>query len=338
MYSDIPESDLAAYRPELPVPNDLKAFWQETLAEAMANPLAVTATLVTATPLRMMSVYDVTFAGFGGTPVKAWYLVPRDPVPGAATIIEFIGYGGGRGLPHELLFWSSSGHPHLIMDTRGQGSTWRTGDTSDGGSPGTPHVPGFLTDGLPVREHYYYRRLYTDAVRAVDAAAELPGSDPDRLVTTGTSQGGALSLVTASLHPRVAATMPNVPFLCHIRHSARVATTGPYPELVKWCRTHHQLTDQAFSTLAYFDVATLASTARCPAHFGVALLDETCPASGVYACFNNYGGPKEITVYEWNGHESGEAHHLADQHRWLCIGAGIGAGSKALADSRAGGL
>ncbi|TMR25663.1 acetylxylan esterase [Nonomuraea turkmeniaca] len=324
MFFDIPAHELASYRPTLPVPEDLEEFWQKTLAEAAQFPLAVTAVPVTDTPLRTVSVYDVTFAGFGGHPIKAWYLVPREPEPGAATIIEFIGYGGGRGLPHELLFWSASGHPHLIMDTRGQGSSWRVGDTGDPGSPGRPHVPGFLTDGVTSREDYYYRRLFTDAVRAVDAAAELPHSDPAKLVTTGTSQGGALSLATASLHPGVAATMPNVPFLCDIRNSARAAVTGPYPELVKWCRTHRSLADQALATLGYFDVVNLVRAARCPAHFGVALLDETCPPLGVYGCFNSYGGRKEITVYAWNGHESGEAHHLADQHRWLSQEAGIG--------------
>lgn len=309
--------ELEGYRPDLPVPHDVHDFWESTLASSAAFPLDVSVVRVRDTPLRTMEVYDVTFAGFGGHPVKAWYLVPRGLAEPRPTIIEYIGYGGGRGLPHELLFWSASGYPHLIMDTRGQGSTWRAGDTADQGTAGRPHVPGFLTDGLPDRESYYYRRLFTDAVRAVDAAGQLPQSSPDLLVTTGTSQGGALSLVTAALHGGVAAAMPNVPFLCHIRRSARVANTGPYPELVTWCHTHHQLAGQAFETLAYFDLAVLARDARCPAHFGVALGDETCPPSGVYACFNHYGGPKEIQVYEWNGHEGGGAYHLAQQDKWL---------------------
>jgi cephalosporin-C deacetylase len=324
MFYDTTAHELLSHRPATPVPQDLTDFWRKTLDETAQYPLDVTVERVTETPLRAVEVYDVAFAGFGGHPIRAWYLLPREPRRDAATIIEFIGYGGGRGLHHELLFWSAAGHPHLIMDTRGQGSSWRVGDTPDPGSSGGPQVPGFLTDGLTVREDYYYRRLFTDAVRAVDAAAELPSADPARLVTTGTSQGGALSLVAASLHPGVAAAMPNVPFLCDIRASCRAAVTGPYPELVKWCRTHRSLADRAFATLAYFDVAGLVPAARCPAHFGVALMDETCPPLGVYGCFNVYGGPKEITVYAWNGHESGEAHHLEDQHRWLTRGAGIG--------------
>jgi cephalosporin-C deacetylase len=317
MFLDLRTEELDEYRPELPVPEDLHDFWQATLADAARHPLNVTAELVPDTPLRMMTAYDVTFSGFGGQPVKAWYLVPHDLAEPHATIVEFIGYGGGRGLPHELLFWSAAGYPHFIMDTRGQGSAWRTGDTIDRSSAGRPHVPGFLTDGLPDRDQYYYRRLFTDAVRAVAAAAFLSRDEPNQLVTTGTSQGGALALVAASLHPQVAAAMPNVPFLCHIRRSAQIATTGPYPELVKWCHTHHGHVDSAFETLAYFDLAVLARAARCPAHFGVALRDETCPPSGIYACYNYYGGPKEIVVYEWNGHEGGEAHHLARQAEWV---------------------
>src|ERR1022692_255727 len=293
-----PIDELMAHSPGLPAPDDLDQFWRDTLAEAAECPLKVKAEPVTETPLRSVLVYDVTFSGYGGQPIRAWYLVPRDLGCSRPTVIEYIGYGGGRGLPSEWLFWSAAGYPHMIMDSRGQGSAWRTGDTPDTGSSGSPRVPGFLTDGLPNRDAYYYRRLFTDAVRAVDAAAQLPHSDPTRLVTTGTSQGGALAIAAASLHPGVARTMPNVPFLCDIRRSAHEATSGPYAELVKWCHTHRTKADDALRALAYFDVAVLASRATCPALFSVALRDETCPPPGVFACYNRYGGPKEIISYE----------------------------------------
>ncbi len=48
-------------------------------------------------------VHDVTFAGFGGHPVRAWLTLPAQrsgPLPG---VVEFIGYGGGRGLPIDWL-------------------------------------------------------------------------------------------------------------------------------------------------------------------------------------------------------------------------------------------
>jgi len=49
----------------------------------------------------------------------------------------------------------------------------------------------------------------------------------------------------------------------------------------------------------------------------VALMDETCPPSTVYAAFNAYAGPKEIVSYPYNDHEGGEAFHKLRQAAWL---------------------
>lgn len=34
-------------------------------------------------------------------------------------------------------------------------------------------------------------------------------------------------------------------------------------------------------------------------------MDAICPPSTVFASYNHYAGSKEITVYPYNGHESG---------------------------------
>ncbi|GAA3437599.1 alpha/beta fold hydrolase [Kutzneria kofuensis] len=89
-----------------------------------------------------------------------------------------------------------------------------------------------MTRGIDSPDHYYYRRLMTDCARAVDAVAELAGLDPERVIVTGGSQGGGLALAVAGLVPdRVAAVMPDVPFLCHFRRAAEIAGEGPYVEL-----------------------------------------------------------------------------------------------------------
>jgi cephalosporin-C deacetylase len=36
-------------------------------------------------------------------------------------------------------------------------------------------------------------------------------------------------------------------------------------------------------------------------------MDNTCPPSTVFASYNHYAGPKEITVHPYNGHEGGGA-------------------------------
>lgn len=46
-------------------------------------------------------------------------------------VVEYVVYGGGRGHTLDWLLLSNACYAHLVMDTRGQGSAWRTGDTSD---------------------------------------------------------------------------------------------------------------------------------------------------------------------------------------------------------------
>jgi hypothetical protein len=60
--------------------------------------------------------------------------------------------------------------------------------------------------------------------------------------------------------------------------------------------------------------ARLSRRATAPA---VALMDQVCPPSTVYAAYNGYAGPKEIRVYPYNDHEGGEGFQQAEQLSWL---------------------
>lgn len=313
---DLSLEQLREYRPALDEPADFDEFWAGTLAEADAFPLAarfdpVDSGLVT------VEVSDVTFAGFGGEPVRGWMTVPRDaPADGLACVVEFIGYGGGRGLPHERLFWSSAGFAHLIMDTRGQGSFWSAGDTPDN-APAGPHAPGFLTKGIDNPATYYYRRVFTDAVRAVAAARSHPAVDPSRVAVTGGSQGGAITLAAAGLVPDLVAAMPDVPFLCHMRRAIELTDAHPYQELRKYLAVHRDRVDQAFTTLSYFDCVNFAARATAPALFSVGLMDDICPPPTVFAAYNHYAGDKDIRVWPYNDHEGGEAFQVKEQLAFL---------------------
>jgi cephalosporin-C deacetylase len=313
--SDLSLADLRTFRPEVAEPADFDEFWASTLEESRAA--GGSAVLTDAeTPVTAVRVHDFTFPGYRGEPIRAWITRPltEGPLP---TVIDYVGYGGGRGLPHERLHWASAGYVHIIMDTRGQGSGWGTGGSTPDPHGSGPAISGFMTRGIESPGDYFYRRVFTDAVRLVDAARELPFVDADRISVTGVSQGGGITLAVAGLVPGLSAVMPDVPFLCHFRRSVELTPGDPFAEVARYLGVHRGAAESVFETLSYFDGVNFARRATAPGLFSVALMDATVLPSSVFAAFNAYGAAGEIEVYEFNGHEGGQGQHWLRQIAFL---------------------
>ena len=166
------------------------------------------------------------------------------------------------------------------------------------------------------RDTYYYRRVITDAVRAVDALRELDLVDPSSIAVTGVSQGGGLALAVAGLVD-VRALAADVPFLCHFGRAVGLTDEYPYREIADYLRVHRDDVETVFSTLAHFDGVNFARRATAPALFSVALEDTVCPPSTVFAAANHYGGSAEVDVYPFNAHEGGGAERWRRHAEWL---------------------
>ncbi len=314
-YSDLTLAELREFRPSVSEPSDFDDFWATTLAESRAVGGAVTLTAAD-TPVSQVSVEELVFPGFAGDPIRAWVVRPHGDEP-RPTVIEYVGYGGGRGPAHEHLRWAASGYVHIVMDTRGQGSWWSSGDTPDPHGSG-PATPGYMTRGITDPHDYYYRRLFTDAVRLVDAARELPFVDSARIAVTGGSQGGGITLAVAGLVPGLAALMPDVPFLCHFRRSVEITPDNPFAEISRYLSVHRDQVERVFTTLSYFDGVAFARRSTAPALYSVALMDTIVMPSSVFAAFNNCASAtRQIEVYEFNNHEGGGAHHWLKQVEFL---------------------
>ena len=316
-FFDLSLDELKTYRPARNEPADFDSFWKSTLDEARTYPLNATFERVDY-GLSAQETFDVTYAGFGGQPIKGWLILPVGAIRPLPCVVEYIGYGGGRSLPIDWLLWSSAGYAHFIMDTRGQGSTWSAGDTPDlYADGGNAHFPGSMTKGILDPQHYYYRRVFTDAVRAIDAARSHPAVDAARIAVTGGSQGGGITIAAAGLVPDVVAALPDVPFLCHYRRATEIVDSYPYKEIAEYCHTHRDKIETVFETLSYFDGVNFSARARAKALFSTGLMDQVCPPSTVYAAYNHWAGEKDIKVYPYNGHEGGDSYQTVEKLKFL---------------------
>ena len=96
---DLNLQDLRGYQSKVVEPSDFEQFWLGTLAESrsLSNPPVFNAV---DTGLDLFIVFDVTFSGFGGHPIKAWMIIPKHATKPLPCVVKFIGYGGGRAFPH----------------------------------------------------------------------------------------------------------------------------------------------------------------------------------------------------------------------------------------------
>lgn len=295
-------------------PDDFDEFWRATLAEHAGRGSAAYEEV--RSPLRSIVVQDVRFPGFGGHPVRGWML---DPAHGGSrgTVVQFLGNNTGRGLPEQWTLLPSAGWSTFVMDNRGQSGPASVGDTADPVGSG-PQIVGRMTSGIQHPETYYYRRLFVDAVCAIDAVAARGESGTAPLVVSGGSQGGATALAAAALCNGVTGALVEVPLLCDIPRSVETAADGPFTQVRDYLRTRRGDEAAVLRTLSYFDGVHFASRARAPALFAVGMRDPVCPPAGVLAAHEAYGGPeKTLCTYRFDGHEHGQWQHRRRQLEFL---------------------
>lgn len=309
------EDDLRTYRSASVEPDGFDAFWAAQLREArsLAAPPEVTEVETELTTIR---TWDVAFSGWGGQRIRAWLRLPADAAGPMPTVVQYIGYGGGRGSVLDELVVPAAGFAHLLMDTRGQGSVWSAGDTPDD-APAGPQIPGVMTRGITAPETYYYTRFFTDAALAVDAARAMPQVDGDRIGLYGISQGGGTAIAASVLADGVRAVAARVPFLCDFPRSITITDTLPFHEIVAYLAVHRDQTEAVLRTLSHVDVVHFASRGRAPLTLTTALMDAVVPPSGPFAAYNAYPGPKELTVHRFNGHEGGGPDDVAAALRFF---------------------
>ena len=137
------------------------------------------------------------------------------------------------------------------------------------------------------RDTHYYKRVYLGCVRAVDFLYSLPEFDGNTVGVTGGSQGGALSIVTAGLDPRIKFLAAFYPALCDYAGYLH-KRAGGWPHYSR----NAQTVANDVETLASFDVVNFARRVNAPGWYSWGYNDVTCPPTSMYSAYNVIPGVK----------------------------------------------
>lgn len=266
--------------------DDFWPFWQQTLDELAAVDPQYRLTKDRSRSGKVRDVYTVEMRSWGGETIRGYYAVPRAkgkyPV-----IVTYMGYGAEPWCPEAD---SRGDVAEFVLSHRGQGLNKPSNTYGD-----------WIRYGMGDKATFYYRGAFMDAVRAIDFVVSREKTDRRNIFIDGGSQGGALTLVAASLDHRVAAAAPFVPFLSDYPDYFALVDWPAAP--VKAAAAEAGMTDgEMYDMLSYFDVKNFAEHIECPVLMGFGLQDFVCPPHTNFAGYNNITSEKRWMVFPHRGH------------------------------------
>lgn len=119
--------------------------------------------------------------------------------------------------------------------------------------------------------------------------------DGDLLFTTGASQGGGLSLVTAALSPRVKGAVSMCPSYTCIRNRME-DRTGVLTQITKHVEQHPGDAELIYDNVSYFDALNFAADIKVETLIGIMMNDPICLPRYVYSAYMQLRCKKELLV------------------------------------------
>ena len=265
---------------------DFDEFWDRTLAGLAATAPDYRFTLLKEHSDNIRKAYRVDMKSLGGENISGLLYVPVAEGKYPA-IISYMGYGS------DVWYSDPSSNPQMIeflLCIRNQALNRKPGEKDD-----------WCARGIEDKDTYYYRGAFADAVRAVDLVCSLDKTDLTRVFANGESQGGALTLVAASLDPRIKAIAPSAPFLNDYKDYF-VLAGWPGDPIEAAAESKGISQEEMYRTLSYFDVKNFTDRIECPVLMAIGLQDPVCPPHTNFAGYNHIKGEKSWVCYPLAGH------------------------------------
>lgn len=291
--------------PYTQMPKDFRDFWEAQKAELAKLPLSYTKTRAEEYCTDKVDCYLVKLpVNKRGQAVYGYLFYPKGAAARSCPVVLCPPGAGIKTIKEPLRhkYYAEQGCIRLEIEIHGLNPTMSDAQFRELSNAFNGRENGYLSNGLDNRENYYMRRVYLACVRSIDLLTSLPEWDGRNVIVQGGSQGGALSLITAGLDPRVTACVANHPALSDMAafHAGR---TDGYPH---FSRQPGMDTPEKLRTMAYYDVVNFARLITAPVYMTWGYNDDVCPPTTSYAVYNLLTSPKEALITPINEHWTSE--------------------------------
>jgi len=292
----------AAFEPEAieataTLPDDFHSFWDELKLKHQDIPLDMKLTLVDSKSNDNVTYYHVDYQNFEFK--NRSYGILTVPKGGGRypAVIRFPGAGirpsGGNTVIADKKVITLDLYIHPFPANMEKEFYDQLVNTS---------LPNYMFFGTHDKYAYYYRRVISGCLRAVDVIYSLPQFDGENLASWGSSQGGALSIITTALDKRIKMLVALCPAMCdytgYLNNRA-----GGWPHFFNQENREKYENDQSLETLAYYDVVNFARLITVPGFYSWGFNDETTPPTSFYSAYNVIRAPKRVYIIPEGRHE-----------------------------------
>ena len=283
-------------KPTVDNPADFTEFWNKAKADLANIPMDARMTLIPERCTEKVNVYHVSLQNFrNNSRLYGILCVPKKEgkypallsVPGAG-VRPYFG----------IIAMAEKG---LITFEIGIHGVPVNMDVSVYNNLGAGALNGYQNFNLDDRDRFYYKRVYLGCVRANDFIYSLPQFDGKNLAVTGGSQGGALSIITAGLDPRVKYLAAYYPALSDVTGYLK-GRAGGWPHYFDQNNLAFNNKKDKIETTGYYDVVNFARLLKVPGLYTWGFNDDVCPPTSMYASYNVISAPKSLYLALETGH------------------------------------
>lgn len=283
-------------QPTTTLPDDFKEFWSKALDETRKIPMEPLITLLPEECTPVFNMYHVRLQHYKeDTYIYGKLCIPKKEGKYPA-VLRVPGAGVKKNQPETIL-----AEMGLITFSIGIHGIPQTLDTETYKDLHNGVLSNYAFYNLDNKDEYYYKRVYTGCVRALDFLSSLPEYDGENLGVIGGSQGGALAMVTAGLDNRIKALVAFYPALCDLTGYLH-NRAGGWPHMFSERWKHLNNKPEKIETSRYYDVVNFARFIEAPGFYSWGYNDATCPPTSFYSAYNVVRAPRKLFVVHETGH------------------------------------